>query len=85
MVKKFFLFCLMMLLVVQSAASAKDKGLPEEERIKVAIEITDDSRYEKFGTAQNLESFLNEKLIEKNLINVVNEKQFDEEITAEQK
>ena len=85
MVKKFFLFCLMMLLVVQSAASAKDKGLPEEERIKVAIEVTDDSRYEKFGTAQNLESFLNEKLIEKNLINVVNEKQFDEEITAEQK
>ncbi len=96
MLKKFFLLCLAVLLVMQGAASAKNKGLPEEERINIAIEVTDSSRHKKLGTAQNLEMFLGEKLVEKNLVSVVDTKIFgeeknsadglilDEDVTAEQ-
>ena len=79
MIKKIFLMCLAMFLVIQSTATAKEKGLPEEERINIALEITDNSQHKELNTAQNLEMFLNEKLIEKNLINVINTKIFDEE------
>ena len=91
MLKKFFLLCLATLLVMQSAAFAKEKGLPEEERIQVAIEITDDTRHPEFGTAKRLEDFLNDKLVEKNFVNVINTKIseddliLDEEVTAEEK
>lgn len=97
MVKKIFLLCLLILLNVQGAAVAKDKGLPEAERIKVAVEIKDSSRYVELNTAQTLEIFLSNKLAEKNLLNVVGTKIFpepkeksdgglilDEDITAEQ-
>ena len=83
MLKKFFLLCLAMLLVMQSAASAKKSVLPEEERIKVAVEITDTSRHKELGTAQNLEIFLNDKLVEKNLVNVIDTKIFDAEKNTE--
>ena len=42
--KKFFLICLAILLGVQGAASAKKNDLPEESRIKIALEITDGSK-----------------------------------------
>lgn len=88
MLKKFFLLCLAMLLVMQGAALAKEKGLPEEERVKVAIVVEDGSRHKDFGTAQNLEMFLREKLVEKNLVTVVDTKTeedliLDEEVAAE--
>jgi len=80
MTKRIFLLCLAMLLIVQGAASAKkNEGLPENERIKVAIEVKDSSRHKEFGTAQSLELFLNDKLIEKNLVTVVDTKIFDGE------
>lgn len=78
MTKKIFLLCLALLLIMQSAASAKNKGLPEEERIKIAVEIIDGSRHKELGTAQNLELFLNEKLVEKNLVSIIDTKIFDE-------
>ncbi len=80
MVKRFFVLCLAVLLVMQGAASAKkNKGLPEEERIQIAIEVTDGTRHKELGTAQNLELFLNDKLVEKNLVSVIDTKIFDEE------
>ena len=91
MIKKFFLLCLAMLFVMQGAASAKKTELPEEEQIKIAIEITDDTRHPEFGTAKKLEAFLNEKLVEKNLVNVVDTKYpedgltLDEDTLAEEK
>jgi len=78
-----------MLLVMPSAFAKKDKGLPEEERIQIAIEVTDDSRHPELGTAENLEMFLSEKLVEKNLVAVVDTNTYedglilDEEVTAE--
>ena len=83
MVKKFFLLCLAVLFVMQGAASAKDKGLPEEERINIAIEVKDGSRHQDLGTARNLEMFLREKLVEKNLVNVINTKSGDEETSSD--
>lgn len=71
MMKKFFLICLVVLLSLQSAAFAKEKGLPEEERIKVAVEIIDSTRHKELATAQNFETFIGNKLVEKNLLNVV--------------
>ena len=91
MLKKFFLLCLMTLLVMQGAASAKEKGLPEEARIKVAVEVTDDTRHPEFGTAKRLENFLNDKLVEKNFVNVIDTNIsedgliLDEEVTADEK
>ena len=79
MTKKIFLFCLAMLLIIQSTASAKkNAGLPEEERTEIAIEVTDSSRHQELGTAQHLELFLNDKLVEKNLVNVVDTNFFDD-------
>ncbi|MCR5833396.1 MAG: hypothetical protein K6G55_01900 [Selenomonadaceae bacterium] len=72
MLKKFLLMCLVMLIGIQSAASAKEKGLPENERIKVAVEVKDSSRYTEFATADKLETFLANELIKKNFINVTN-------------
>ena len=74
MLRKIFFICLAVLLGVQGAASAKNKGLPEEERIKVAVEIKDTSRHKELDTAQNLETFLRDKLVEKNLLNIVDTK-----------
>lgn len=98
MVRKIFLMCLMLVLSVQSAAFAKSKGLPENERINVAVEIKDTSRHKELDTAQNLEIFLSDKLLEKNLLNIVDSKIInerdkvfddglirDEEVTAEKK
>ena len=82
MVKKFFLICLALLLSVQGAASAKSKGLPEEERIKVAVEIKDSSRHKELATADNLEIFLSDKLVEKNLVNIVGTKILGEDDNA---
>ena len=84
MIKKFFLLCLAMLLVMQGAASAKKTELPEEERIKVAIEITDDTRHPELGTAKKLEAFLNEKLAEKNLVNVIDTEYSEEGLTLDE-
>ncbi len=88
--KKFFLMCLAILLSLQSTALAKSAGLSEEERIKVAIEVSDTSRHQEFGTADLLKDFLTEKLVEKNLVKVIDTKLFsedelvlDEEVTAE--
>ena len=78
MTKKIFLLCLAMMFAVASVASAKEKGLPEEERIAVAVEVIDSSRYNELGTANLLELFLDDKLREKNLLTVVDTKIFDE-------
>lgn len=69
-----FFICLAILLVIPVAAFAKSKGLPEEERINIAVEIKDTSRHKDLASAQNLEIFLGNKLVEKNLINVVDSK-----------
>ena len=75
MTKKIFLLCLAMLLIMQGAVSAKkNEGLPKEERIKVAVEVTDGSRHKELGAARSLENFLNDKLVEKNLVTVINTK-----------
>lgn len=74
MVKKIFLLGLILLLGATNAASAKEKGLPEEDRINVAIEIINSSRYKELPTAQQLELFLNDALISKNLLNIVESK-----------
>lgn len=79
MTRKIFLLCLAMLLVMQGAVSAKkNEGLPEEDRIKIAVEVKDGSRHKELGTAQSLELFLNDKLVEKNLVTVI-----DTNISAE--
>ena len=78
MARKIFLICLALLLSVQGAAFAKEKGLPEEDRINIAVEIKDTSRHKELGTAQNLEIFLSEKLLEKNLLNIVDTKIINE-------
>jgi len=76
--KKFFLICLALLLTLQGAAAAKQKGLPEEERIKVAVEVFDTSRHrDELCTASLLEMFLGDKLTEKNLLNVLNAEKSD--------
>ena len=96
MVKKFFLICLAIMLSVQGMASAKSE-LPEEQRINIAVEVTDTSRHNDFGTAANLKLFLTGKLIEKKIVNVIDTNIFgeekisadepflDEEVTAEKK
>lgn len=76
MAKKFFLICLMLIVGLHVTASAKDKGLPEENRIKVAVEITNSSRYKELPTAQTLELYLNDALAAKNFVNVVDSKTF---------
>lgn len=90
MVKKFLLICLALLLSMHSAAFAKkNSGLPENERIKVAVEITDSTRHKKLATAQNFELFIGDKLAEKNLLSVVDTKilgeDSDEDFTADEK
>ena len=82
-VKKFLLMCLAILLSLQGAASAKD--LPEAERIKVAVEVSDTSNHQELDTATNLEKFLGDKLVEKNLVNVVGTENFPVEVAAEKK
>ena len=92
--KKFFLICLALLFAIHGAASAKQKGLPEEERIKVAVEVLDTSRHrDELNTAELLKLFLSNKLTEKNLLNVLGTEKFsaekpdglirDEDVTAE--
>lgn len=81
MTKKIFLICLALLLSVQAASSAK--GLAEEERIKVAVEISDSSRHNKdLNTAQVLETFLNNELPKKDLLKVVGAKDTGGEFDA---
>ncbi|MBQ3443806.1 MAG: hypothetical protein IJG33_11230 [Selenomonadaceae bacterium] len=84
MTRKIFLICLALLLVMQGVVSAKDEGLPEEDRIKIAVEVKDGSRHKELGTAQSLELFLNDKLVEKNLITVVDTNTSDAEQTPAQ-
>lgn len=72
MMRKLFFICLVLLLSIQCAASAKDKGLAEEDRIKVAIELSDSSRYKNdLGTARILQLCLDNELVKKNLLTVV--------------
>ncbi len=94
MARKIFLLCLAVLLIVQGAASAKkNSDLPEEERIKIAIEVTDSSRHKELGTAEHLEDALIEELFKKNLVDILDPKIFqddtklilDEDTTAEKK
>ena len=87
--RKIFLLCLMILLGVQFSAAAKDKGLPEEQRIKIALEIMNTSRYKELPTATLLETFLNDKLTEKNFVNVLDskilgEKPFDDGLVRDE-
>lgn len=74
--RKIFLLCLAILLAVPNIAGAKDDGLPEEDRIKIAVEIINTSRYKNLSPAQNLEVFLRDRLVEKNLLNIVGTKTF---------
>ena len=81
--KKFLLMCLAILLSLQGAASAKD--LPAGARINVAVEVSDSSKHQELGTADNLEKFLGDKLIEKNLLNVVGAENLSVEMLDEKK
>ena len=67
--RKIFLICLALLLVVQAAASAK--SLAAEERIKVAVEIEDGSRHQNLNTVQILERALDKELGKKNRLLLV--------------
>ena len=78
MLKKIFVICLTVLLSVHCSAFAKEKGLPEAERIKVAIEVNNRSRYTELDASELFGEFLNNRLIEKNLLNVVDVKSFPE-------
>ena len=78
MTKKIFLLCIAVLLAIHCTTSAKDKGLPEAERIQIAVEIIDDTRHKSFNSANLLEHYLSSRLVEKNLVNVVNAKNPDE-------
>ena len=71
--RKFFLMCFIILLSLQGAAAAQ---------INVAVEVTDSSKHQNFGTAAYLEKFLGDKLVKKNLVNVVDMK-FPAEIVEE--
>ncbi|MBR4904856.1 MAG: hypothetical protein IKZ53_09315 [Selenomonadaceae bacterium] len=84
MMKKIFLICLAILLGIQCVASAKS-NLSEEKRINIAVEVTDTSRHKEFGTADNLELFLSDKLVAKNLVNIIDTKIFGEEKIATEK
>ena len=86
--RKIFLMCLAILLCLHGTTFAKEKGLPEGERINIAIEITDSSRHQELGTAGNLENFLSNKLVEKNFVNVLKpaeEMILDGEVVTEEK
>ena len=86
MAKKIFLICLALLLSVQATASAK--GLAEEERIKIAVEISDSSRHnKKLGNARTLQLYLDNELPKKDLLTIVGPKiaGLAEDDVAEQK
>lgn len=83
LIRKIFFMCLMLLLCVQGAAAAEDAQRPEAERIKVAVEITNSSRYKELPTAHHLENFLGDKLTEKNLLNVVDMQVADESVAID--
>ena len=74
MTKKIFLLCLAILLVFHGAASAKKAEIPEENRIKIAVEIVDNTRHKEFNTATLFENYLSTRLVEKKLVNVVGNK-----------
>ncbi len=77
MTKKIFLMCLAILLTFHCAASAKKAEIPEEDRIRIAVEVIDGTRHKDFNTAGLLENYLATRLLEKNLVNVVGEENFD--------
>ena len=65
MTKKFFLMCLAILLAFHGAAAAKKAEIPEEDRIRIAIEVVDGTRHKDFNTATMLENYLATRLVEK--------------------
>ena len=94
--KKFLLICLAILLSIQGAAAAKENSdTSQNKRVNIAIEVTDTSRHSDLDTAKNLENFLTERIVKKNLINVIETSAgernsedgliLDEETTAEKK
>ena len=86
MTKKILLTCLALLICMQTAAFAKkNDGLPEADRIKIAVEVTSSSRYKELPTKSLLENFLIENLVEKNLISVFEPKTSDDLILDEDK
>ena len=81
MAKKIFLICLALLLSVQATASAK--GLAEEERIKIAVEISDSSRHnKKLGNARTLQLYLDNELPKKDLLTIVGPRITGEDVDA---
>ncbi|MBR4384360.1 MAG: hypothetical protein IKP64_12480 [Selenomonadaceae bacterium] len=77
MTKKFFLMCLAILLAFHGAAAAKKAEIPEEDRIRIAIEVVDGTRHKDFNTATMLENYLATRLVEKKIVNVVGEDSSD--------
>ena len=77
MTKKLFLLCVALIVAIHGAAAAKEKGLPEAERIQIAVEVVDGSRHKDFNTATLLEYYLTGRLVDKNLVNIVNAKDWD--------
>ena len=77
MTKKLFLMCVAILLVFHGAASAKKAEIPEEDRIRIAVEVVDGTRHTDFNTATLLENYLATRLVDKKLVNVVGEENFD--------
>ena len=80
--KKIFLICLAILLSIQGTTFAKEV---ETKKINVAIEVADSSKHQELGTASGFEKFLNDNLIKKNFVNIVNPKISAEEFPAENK
>lgn len=78
MMKKFFLMCLAILLSIQGAAAAE--SLTTKSKVNIAVEVTDNSRHQDFGTADYLEGFLSRELVKKNLVKVVGAKNLEGEL-----
>lgn len=70
MLRKIFLMCLAILLVMPVAA-AESKQQPEEPRIPIVLEITNSSRYTELTPAKCLGHYLSNKLFAKQFLDVV--------------
>ena len=82
--KKFFALCLMLLLFLQGVTFAKEKKaaeIPAEELIKISVEVEDKTSFLELGTDKFLRGALVEKLLQKNIFNVLPEELAEEKFS----
>lgn len=84
MSKKIFALCMMLILILQGVAAAKEKKsaeIPIEERIKIYVEVADLTSFLELGTDKFLHSAIIEELAKKNIFNILPEKNYDEKFS----